>query len=243
MRKNKNEEQITKKSRAKYQCPIELENMIEHLNLIPFNVEMEAFEHYREYNPEVLPLFRECFHKLPEDFQKHTRRIAQDKAEDYAQKGKKGIEEISGYKLGIATGFYRAFYDLRKAVMEFIDRTNRMRQGEEFDEFSDPLRITTTINLTKTDETFEASLTGFASLIGHFQPDRLRICEICSRLFWAKRKESKTCSARCFNNFRQNLYRKLTVEEKAERKARREANKLRNKTLKEIKENKNNGTL
>jgi hypothetical protein len=117
-----------------------------------------------------------------------------------------------------------------------------MKKGEEFDLYSDELNITSSINVIKTGEKFEASLTGFAALIGHFEADRLRICEICGRVFWAKRKESKTCSAKCFNNFRQQLYRKLTAEEKAERKSRRESNRERNKKLKQIKEKKN-GTL
>lgn len=102
--------------------------------------------------------------------------------------------------------------------------------------------ITTAVDLIKVGEKIEATLVGFASVIGKFEAERLRICEVCSRLFWAKRQESKTCSAKCYNNYRQRLYRNLTDEEKAERKNRRNDNRKRNNKLKKIREKKN-GTL
>lgn len=73
------------------------------------------------------------------------------------------------------------------------------------------------------DEYGNDYLGGFAQLIGKFDSDRLRICEICSKLFWAKRMESETCSPRCFNNLRQRLYRTLSDEEKEDRRYRRKA--------------------
>ncbi|MEJ7698811.1 MAG: hypothetical protein WKF71_04075 [Pyrinomonadaceae bacterium] len=48
--------------------------------------------------------------------------------------------------------------------------------------------------------------------------DRLRICKICNRVFWAKRENSKTCSSRCLNVFNVRNSRALTDEEKAEKK-------------------------
>jgi hypothetical protein len=72
--------------------------------------------------------------------------------------------------------------------------------------------------------------------------DRIRACEICNRIFWAKREDSKTCSPKCFGVLRTRDYRKLTDEEKAARKARRQANKEYKKKLKELRKNKN-GTL
>jgi hypothetical protein len=55
--------------------------------------------------------------------------------------------------------------------------------------------------------------------------DRIRACEICTSIFWAKRFDSETCSPKCFGVLRTRRYRNLTVEEKAKRKADREANK------------------
>jgi hypothetical protein len=92
-----------------------------------------------------------------------------------------------------------------------------------------PLQITAPILI---DENGNDYLGGFARFIGTFDSDRLRICEICSRLFWAKRKDSETCSARCFNNLRQRNHRNLTDEEKAQRKAKREANRQSKNELK-----------
>ncbi len=239
MRKNKNIEQTIKKSRAKYQCPEELENIINKVNLVPTNVEMKKFESFEENISERKRLFLNYFQTLPEDFQTY---VKEDLQNIIAVSPFLNSASLSGYKLGYMVGFCEGFYELRQSVIKFIERISRMKKGEQFDLKSDELRISTTINLVKIGEKFEASLTGLAKLIGHFEADRLRICEICGRIFWAKRKESKTCSAKCFNNFRQQLYRKLTAEEKAERKSRRESNRERNKKLKQIKEKKN-GTL
>lgn len=45
-----------------------------------------------------------------------------------------------------------------------------------------------------------------------FFPDRIRSCEICSRIFWANRKDSETCSPDCFNTLRQRRYRERNKE-------------------------------
>ncbi len=161
---------------------------------------------------------------------------------DHFKKSSTACLNVGAFGFGLIVGVCMGIYRLKEDVIKFIERVDRMKKGEEFDPFSDALNITSSISVIKTGEKFEASLTGFAALIGHFEADRLRVCEICGRVFWAKRKESKTCSAKCFNNFRQQLYRKLTAEEKAERKSRRKSNRERNKKLKQIKEKKN-GTL
>lgn len=43
--------------------------------------------------------------------------------------------------------------------------------------------------------------------------DRIRSCEICSRIFWANRKDSDTCSPDCFNTLRQRRHREKNREE------------------------------
>ncbi len=244
MRKNKSVEQTTKKSRAKYQCPEGLENIIKKINLVPLTIEMRTFESVKgnvskESISKLRGIFREYFQTLPKDFQMYALGAIQSSIDKF-QPEDDSLD--SAYKFGLIVGVCEGFYWLRESVVKFIERIDRIKKGEEFDPFSDALNITTSINVIRIGEKFEASLTGFAELIGHFEADRLRICEICNRLFWAKRKESKTCSAKCFNNFRQQLYRKLTAEEKAERKSRRESNRERNKKLKQMR-GKKNGTL
>jgi hypothetical protein len=73
--------------------------------------------------------------------------------------------------------------------------------------------------------------------------DRIRTCEICSRIFWAKRTESSTCSPQHYETLKKRRARSLTDEEKAKKKAQREANKKRNEDVKKMKEKNKNGTL
>lgn len=54
--------------------------------------------------------------------------------------------------------------------------------------------------------------------------DRIRICEVCPRIFWAYNKNSFTCSAACANRLRVKRHRQLSEEEKEARKAQRKAN-------------------
>ena len=42
--------------------------------------------------------------------------------------------------------------------------------------------------------------------------DRLRICEICGKIFWAVNKNSETCSKTCLNALRQRRYRAKNKE-------------------------------
>lgn len=62
--------------------------------------------------------------------------------------------------------------------------------------------------------------------------DRLRVCEVCERVFWAVRKDSKTCSAQCANRLRVRNYRNLSPEEKVARRERQETNRQLIKTKK-----------
>jgi hypothetical protein len=74
----------------------------------------------------------------------------------------------------------------------------------------------------------------FQSYIG-VDLDRVRACEICNRIFWAKNKKSETCSKPCLNALRQRRHRKTNKE--AINKKRRD-NYRRNKQLKQLKEGK-----
>lgn len=63
--------------------------------------------------------------------------------------------------------------------------------------------------------------------------DRLRICEICSHIFWAKRADKETCSPDCANTRRVRLYRTLSSQEKEKRKSARKENLKYKQQLKE----------
>lgn len=244
MRKNEISESSSKRSRAKYKYPPKLKFLIDIVNLVPLNIKMNHFDDFDKNSKE---LFFAYLQTLPEGFRNYLRSVYVNTKVDLSKIPSEISDELrsvysDGYKYGFMLGFYRSFYEKRKSIEKFINYVDRLQKGEKIDQISEPLIITTSIKFIKLSERVEANLTDFASLIGHFEADRLRICETCSLLFWAKRKESKTCSAKCYNNFRQKLYRKLTDEEKAQRKTQRKANRERNLKLKKMRK-KSNGTL
>ena len=53
-----------------------------------------------------------------------------------------------------------------------------------------PLSVSTVV---KRNDAGKLYITGLASLIGTFDDSRLRRCKICSRIFWAKKKNAETC--------------------------------------------------
>ncbi len=63
--------------------------------------------------------------------------------------------------------------------------------------------------------------------------DRLRVCEVCTNIYWAVRSDSKTCSRNCYNTFRQRQFREKNKNEYNEK---RRANYAYKKTINKVKE-------
>lgn len=161
--------------------------------------------------------------------------------------------EPDKYKFHRMARKLKEFCDLRNSLRQIVDRLERDRERTEakplrvlgyfIDWTMYPVTITTTV-----ERDFDGKLrpaSGLVRLLGTFDEDRLRRCAICSRIFWAKRKESKTCSRKCLNALNVKRFRTLTNEEKAERKAKREENRqlIKSGKAKPSKRSKNNGTL
>ena len=251
MKKKEAVEKTAKKIRAKYNCPPMLEELIEFVNLVPLNIEMRSAEkNFNEYknNNEFVSYLRTLPKKFNDYLNESVSRLCQkqilEPSSEYSPQLTDTHKQIleDAYKNGVLKGLYVSFYEQRKSAMNFIAGVNRLQRGEPIGDLNNELMIMTAVDLIKIGGKVKANLTGFASVIGKFEAERLRVCEICNRLFWAKRRESKTCSAKCYNNYRQRLYRHLTDEEKVERKNRRNANRKVNNKLKKIREKKN-GTL
>jgi len=252
MERKKKTVQAEKKSRAKHKCPDELDELIKEFDLFPPNFQMKSFtfvlleqrDLLREQtgDSQAIPSIREalnvCLEGTPEEFRKHLESVGAKVAKSFPR-SKQHMELV--YNVNAMANEYCRIYDARMAMWMLVDRLERKRKGEITPEhwLAYPLTLSSTILCGEDGNLKSINLLG---LIGKFDDSRLRRCEICNRIFWAKREESKTCSAPCFGILRTRLYRTLTDEEKAERKAQREANKLRNKKLKEIKE-KINGNL
>ena len=89
------------------------------------------------------------------------------------------------------------------------------------------------------------SNTNLFNLLKGLDADRLRICEICDNIFWAKRANSESCTPRCLNTLNVRRSRSLNNKEKAKKEAERKANHnlIKSGMAKSTKRIKSNGTL
>ena len=261
MVKKKKEKAILKepKSRAKYKCPEKLERLLEMTN----NFHPEGLLDISQYSERVKQnlsdekyksltldeMFKLEAIEISKDLGKragwfvlgnlkqawaHVGRLPEGNTTDDIFPPDVGLAFIGGYvnlksDIDNLTDFARALNDVRKGR-----RTSSSIKSERFSATLVPA-------ISENGKVKIRMTTSFFDAVDEIAADRLRICEICNRIFWAKREESETCSSPCFNNLRVRRYRNLTPEEKAERNAKREANRRINKKLKERR--KNNGTV
>jgi hypothetical protein len=240
-------------SRAKYDCPAELKELIRLTNLVPIGILTPDFE--SEVRFEIQRLKNETGDPAPEfsayEFVtkqiKHLPKIFLDYLDEVAyvrafpfESEPKSYRNEMRYKHEFVR-YYVEYCDIRGSMLSFVLRLENerrmMRAAEKehgleensltFEHFTSlnweayPIFISTTL---LRDDNGKLQTTGLAALIGKFDDSRLRRCEICERVFWAKRKESKTCSLQCANVLRVRRYRSSTTEEKANKKLKRTAN-------------------
>jgi len=252
-KKSEGLQQTEKKSRAKYKCHDDLEEILKIVNLVPPDADMpnagkviEAFTNewlLQEQKTDVdlwSDIFDECF----KDF---DRKAKTNIFNCWFNKSAKSNNDLDRrrYKalLDAVIITYEEIYQTRKNIKLVIDSVSEKKKKTENSSWHKP-NLEISIPIIEKDGEFRASLPVFLELISTINLDRLRACEICNRVFWAKREESKTCSAPCFGILRTRRYRNLTPEEKAERKAKREAIKKSKEEQKLGKERaKKNGTL
>lgn len=143
-----------------------------------------------------------------------------------------------GYHYDFSPQWYPTFCDIRENLIDIADYFKQLRNTDfpsaESNEHLPKWLPDLDARLRIIDKSrLEVKLGGFAQIIDGIDGDRIRICEICTQLFWAKRVESKACSATCANNLRQRLYRTLSREEKTRRKDQRESNRRHKKRIEE----------
>lgn len=267
MAKTKIEIQKTQssKSRAQFVCPPALELIIQKVNSIPNTAVMPeysmelifrrkavtadfrrgAFATYEQTDAALLQAEKDVFNLCFEGFSEKYKEDFIKDCENWAGQHNDSNDIDESLVFSVAFSMYallkgqhddlkaieRFFYHLRKNDVQSADDFSLITNSEE--RFSLPMMKA---QLRRDGTSGKINKTFFESLIG-LDLDRIRACEICSKIFWAKRSDSETCSARCFGILRTRRYRSLTAEEKAERKVLREANKKQKEKLKKLKEN------
>lgn len=241
-RKQKQIDQSKKSSRAKYECPPLLAELIRQTNLVPLGIITPDFD--AEIRIEIQRLKAETGEPVPEisAYEFLTKQIK--------HLPKEFLEFIGNEAYKRAFPFEsepKNYGDERKFRMEFIrqyveycnvrdsmiwlvrriENERRMMRDVEkkhgleensitFQYFTlldwDAFPITIRTALIRNDNG-RLQITGLASLIGEFDDSRLRRCKVCeNRIFWAKRKDSETCSTTCFNVLRQRRHRERNKE-------------------------------
>lgn len=88
---------------------------------------------------------------------------------------------------------YRNLKAFREIAKYFQDKNDGK---DEFSQIMPALMVGTRI---ADDNTLRLEQTDLMKIIDGVNLERIRSCEICQRIFWAKRIESQTCSKKCLN--------------------------------------------
>jgi hypothetical protein len=235
-KKTKQNKSQAKLSRAKYKCPPELKELIELTNLVPNGIITPDFENEirielkrlrdetGDPSPEIsaYEFLTSKIKHLPKEFLDYLDREAYRHAfpfeitpESYEDERRFRQEFVKQYveycsMRGSMLWLVRRLEDERKSMrsaekeygLEENSLTFQHYTSLDWDAF--PISINTTL---LRDDSGTLHITGLAALIGKFDDSRLRRCNVCERIFWAKRKDSETCSLSCFNILRQRRHR------------------------------------
>lgn len=238
----------SRKSRAKYECPAELAELIEAANLIPVGMSPMPdlrFE-LKEAGPDAssYEVLRRIAGHLPADFWMYLENAAISHADPW---GKEGTESQAVRREIV--GRYLRYCDERGALLWLVQRLETERQmmrtvgskrglpagSVTFEAFglmdwgSFPLSPT---GFIVRGEDGRLALTGLAGAIQKgFDDSRLRRCEICQNVFWASRSDAVTCSPSCKNKRNLKLFRERTPEQKEEDRRVRQLNREARKRL------------
>lgn len=256
MRKKKSDSEIEpkeKKSRAKFDCLPELKEVLYTVNSVPPGIIMPTAtevvdkfekEYFLKYNVSRksdlddstvvamwFDILDECFKDFLDENQK--KRIF----ESWFERTQASLSELKKSEVALFWSVFKTYEFIRKtrddvkAVINYVRMLNE-KSPVLYLYKSD---LHTPLSFTQKNGETRANLPAFSKIIERIDLERLRFCEICSRVFWANYKNSFTCSPTCLNTLRQRRHRKKNADEI--NKTRRE-NYARNKKLKELKESK-----
>ncbi len=226
-RETKNTSPKPPRSRAKYQRPDELNKIIDESNKIPAEiVDLPKWDHFYEkikedylaeegnseydmgFDSEIkVQTLEKVFSLLPENLKDHLNEKVNCKFESINRASLEKGEDISAHleanRHEWLVHYYR-FYDYNRSNLRAIAKYMADRRAGNPLWFPNvDLHYSAEINENNKLVAKPAALT--AVLVG-IDLDRIRFCEVCSKLFWAGRQDSKTCSYKCSNRLRQRRF-------------------------------------
>jgi hypothetical protein len=196
------------------------------------DISSPSIEERRRFDlSESRRIFNQCFLDFSEEFKENLLKTCKDRAlEVYPNYDKWRLEMMA---FGEAGYYHQSLYDLNVDFRAIANFFSHLRKGSY--KFANETELVTsngesirlplfTIQL-KREGTIGKVKSEISDAFHNVDLDRIRACEICDRIFWAKRTESSTCSPKHYEALKKRRARALTDEEKAERKTKRQENK------------------
>lgn len=208
MRKKKSNKKIEpkeKQSRAVYQRPTKVKELIEFLNSVPMQLRLPDLEELgNEFEDFLLTLPKKFVDQIKLKALSVVNKVFSPQHEDY----EKAI--LSNQKWE-----YQIFLNTRQDVRELVNSITLARNNEL--SINEGVQLPPLISQVKREISengiYNAQLSGLDEVLNGVYLDRLRFCEVCSHIFWAENKNSFTCSETCRNALRQRKYRKKNKED------------------------------
>jgi hypothetical protein len=242
MRKKKIDKKIEPKepkSRAKYQCPEKLNLFIYNANRLPANTDLlnprEVFDSNKKiylakdgkawisddgYLQTLKKTVEDCLAGLPNDFCDYIEERSVRRAARHQDK-----EDYQSYLYDGTLQEYGEFSQLREDLRNYADYFTNWRKhhfisfgiGGAYGRDGTPVTLPMPQSIYQLEDTKEGMITtivpiGLSKALNGVIGDRVRTCEICNLFFWAKYKNSDTCSTPCLNALRQRRHRKTNKE-------------------------------
>lgn len=99
---------------------------------------------------------------------------------------------------------------IKKSFIQMLDDFGKNKNDKSFEL---PTIEITVKPMIDSEGKLEIKIPAVFDVLNDINADRLRICEICNQIFWAKKKNSETCQKSCYNTLGQSRYRKKNREE------------------------------
>jgi hypothetical protein len=213
-----------KQSRAKYKCSKQLETLIYITNRITDEGGLPEISFFSERVKEVFAEDLEIFSK--EDYAEATTNeiihYLLEQSEWLLLDLFKRVRQLTGETFEYSEGYFfsslrfsNSFTNIYAGMKNDVDIFKRLaqvfnevRKGIREKDNLGYLNFRATPLISANNEVIIESRSPIFDAVHLMDADRLRICEVCNHIFWAKKKNSFGCSESCVNALYQRRLRK-----------------------------------
>lgn len=174
-------------------------------------------EHRKNVERTILSMaLNKCLEKLPAEFKNYIFSLSPPFSDDpsslpFAFHNNDPLAQHSYWFYRYTE--YRGMRDDFLKLFASLDKLSKnpdfykIEATEDFDEFWNLPEMRVQLTIDPETKRLKTVLIGAAALVEGVDVTRLRVCEICKRLFWAFRKDAFGCSKKCCQNYRIRKHR------------------------------------